>query len=295
MGAELIDFVCPIGIIPSLAIHLDREANENRTVNKQKHLPVLLTMNASEPRDFDDLLLEQVLRQHPQCGAERVLAAEVSFYDTQAPAVVGLQGEFLASARLDNLLSCFAGMEALCDSSSNLPAVLVCNDHEEVGSTSAVGADGPMLESILARLIPERETRERAYARSMLISADNAHAIHPNYADKHDASHGPLINGGPVIKINSNQRYATTSETAAAFRLLCEAEVVPVQTFVTRSDMGCGSTIGPITAAKTGIRTLDVGLPTFAMHSIRELGGTGDIDGFCRVLTRFFDAKSLFA
>ena len=124
----------------------------------------------------------------------------------------------------------------------------------------------------------------------MLISADNAHAVHPNYADKHDSNHGPKINAGPVIKVNANQRYATSSETAAAFRLWCEAENVSVQSFVTRSDLGCGSTIGPITAAKTGMRTLDVGLPTFGMHSIRELAGSRDVDGFCRVLTRFYAA-----
>src|SRR5262249_8661335 len=149
--------------------------------------------------------------------------------------------------------------------------ILVCNDHEEVGSVSSSGAAGPMLESVLARLLPSREQFERALERSLMISADNAHGVHPNYADKHDANHGPVLSSGPVLKLNTNQRYATNSETGALFRWLCDAEEVPVQAFSVRSDMGCGSTIGPLTAAAIGVRTVDVGVPQLAMHSPREL------------------------
>ncbi len=289
----LIDFLDPVAVIPNLAIHLDREANSGRAVNAQNHLPALLALDASEPRDFPTILRDRLLAEHPDCGVERVLDFELSLYDTQPPALVGLHREFIAGARLDNLLSCYAGAIALCESDGAASAVLVCNDHEEVGSTSAIGARGPMLNSLLARMLPDREARERAIAGSMLVSADNAHGIHPNFADKHDANHGPLLNAGPVIKVNTSQRYATSSETAALFRWLCDAEGVPVQSFSVRSDMGCGSTIGPVTAANTGVRTIDVGVPTFAMHSPRELAGCNDLYGLARVLTRFYGTSRL--
>ena len=173
-------------------------------------------------------------------------------------------------------------------SDAQLPRLLVCSDHEEVGSVSACGADGPFLKSVLQRVCGDSESLARCIDRSWLISADNAHGIHPNYADKHDAGHGPLLNRGPVIKINANQRYATSSESAALFRLLCEQAGVPVQSFVVRTDMACGSTIGPLTAANIGVRTLDVGVPTFAMHSLRELAGAADTGHLLAALKAFF-------
>ena len=289
----LIDFREPVAVIPSLAIHLDREANSGRAVNAQNHLPALLALADSEPRDFAAIVLGRLREEHPDCGAERVLDCELSLYDTQPPRLVGLHREFIAGARLDNLLSCFAGVRALMESDGEFDAIMVCNDHEEVGSVSAAGAQGPMLNSLLARLLPERERRERALASSLMISADNAHGVHPNFADKHDGNHGPALNAGPVIKVNASQRYATNSETAALFRWLCEAEGVPVQSFAVRSDMACGSTIGPLTAANVGVRTLDVGVPTFAMHSPRELAGTSDLHALARVLSRFFRQPAL--
>ena len=150
-----------------------------------------------------------------------------------------------------------------------------------------------MLEAVLARLLPDRELRERALARSLLVSADNAHGVHPNFADKHDANHGPALNAGPVLKLNANQRYATSGETGAVLRRLCEAEGVPLQSFAVRSDMACGSTIGPLTAAAIGVRTVDVGVPTFAMHSPRELAGASDLHGLARVMARFCSARQL--
>ena len=206
-----------------------------------------------------------------------MLDYELSFYDTQSAAIVGLNQDFIASARLDNLLSCYAGLQALIDSDDEETCVLVCTDHEEVGSCSACGADGPFLEQVLRRVLPEGDGFVRVIQKSLLVSADNAHGVHPNYADKHDGNHGPKLNAGPVIKVNNNQRYATSSETAGFFRHLCLENEVPVQSFVTRSDMGCGSTIGPITASQLGVRTVDIGLPTFAMHSIRELAGSHDL------------------
>ena len=239
--------------------------------------------------DFNTLLLDQARQQHPDLDIEAVLDFELSLYDCQPPALVGLQQDFIAGARLDNLLSCFIGLRALLDSGDSRSKLLVCNDHEEVGSASACGADGPFLKSVLQRICPEPETLARCIHRSWLISADNAHGIHPNYADKHDANHGPLLNKGPVIKVNASQRYATSSETSGLFRMLSALEDVPLQSCVVRSDMGCGSTIGPITAGVTGIRTIDIGVPTLGMHSIRELAGASDAWDLCRVLGRFYN------
>ncbi len=291
--SQLIDFARPIAVIPNLAIHLNREANKGWEINAQSELPPILAQLAgSEVPDLRALLAEQLTREHG-LNADAVLDYELSFYDTQGAAVVGLNADFIAGARLDNLLSCYAGLQALLAAPEQETCVLVRNDHEEVGSSSACGADGPMLEQVLRRLLPEGEDFVRIIQRSLLISADNAHALHPNYPDKHDENHGPKLNAGPVIKINSNQRYATSSETAGFFRHLCLENEVPVQSFVTRSDMGCGSTIGPITASRLGVRTVDIGLPTFAMHSIRELAGSHDLAHLVKVLTAFYASAEL--
>jgi aspartyl aminopeptidase len=286
-----IDFERPVAVIPSLAIHLDRKANRRRSVNAQRDLPPLLLQvpaGAAEPV-FRDLLLERLLDEHPDCTAEAVLDFEISLYDSQPPAVLGLNGEFIASARLDNLLSCFAGLASLIEAGGEQHCILVCTDHEEVGSASASGADGPFLASVLRRLYGE--VLDRTLHRSLLISADNAHVVHPNFTDRHDEGHGPILNRGPVIKVNTNQRYATNSETAAVFRDLCRRVDVPVQTFVSRADMACGSTIGPITASAIGVPTVDVGVPQFAMHSVRELAGAHDQVSLFRVLRAFFREK----
>jgi aspartyl aminopeptidase len=288
----LIDYQRPIAVIPSLAIHLDREANNSHSVNPQTDIPPLLMTSAEGLKDFRQLLLQQLLAQHPECQAEAVLDYELSFYDTQAPACIGLKQEFIASARLDNLLSCYIGLQALLQAGDS-NCLLVCNDHEEVGSASSCGAQGPMLKSVLERLAGDNESLTRAIDRSMMISADNAHGIHPNYSDKHDGNHGPLLNQGPVIKINNNQRYASNSETSALFRQLCSEASVPVQAFVVRTDMACGSTIGPITASELGVKTLDIGVPTFAMHSIRELAGSEDSYSLYRVLCHYQQRDAL--
>ncbi len=289
----LIDFEQAIAVIPSLAIHLDREANEKRSVNKQTQLPPVLLklppdMAAENKPVLRTILLEWLNKNHVNLQAREVLDYELSFYDVQAPAVIGLHQDFIAAARLDNLLSCYTGMQALLDEQNDSNAMLVCNDHEEVGSMSAAGAQGPFLKTVLQRLCPQPEQLAIAIDRSLMISADNAHGVHPNYSDKHDSNHGPILNEGPVIKTNANQRYATNSFTSASFKRYCRRADVPVQQFVTRSDMGCGSTIGPITASETGVATIDVGVPTFAMHSIRELAGRWDAYYLYRALREFY-------
>lgn len=297
LASRLINFKTPVATIPSLAIHLDREANQSRSINAQNHLPPLLWQIPSGGEwNWREQLLAQLRREHSDCDVARVLDFELSLYDTQPAALVGLQQEFISSARLDNLLSCFTALKALMASSA-LPqiqsSVVVLSDHEEVGSQSAAGAQGPLLKSVLERIVGSGEKLTRVLDRSLLISTDNAHGVHPNYADKHDGNHGPLLNGGPVIKINHNQRYATNSETSAFFRQLCEQNNVPVQAFVVRSDMACGSTIGPITAAELGVKTVDVGVPQLAMHSIRELAGCQDAQSLAKVLQAFFQTPQL--
>ncbi len=288
LRSALIDFKDPIAVIPSLAIHLHREANDGNKINKQQHMPPILMQTGSDENiEFRDWLSAQ-LQAQGEDNVAQVLDYELSFYDTQTAAIVGLKKEFIASARLDNLISCYVGLQALLAADRRQPAILVCNDHEEVGSASASGAQGPMLDQCLQRLIPDIENRLRTIDRSLMISTDNTHGVHPNYADKNEQNHGPLLNHGPVIKINANQRYATNSHTSSFFRMLCQQHGFDPQVFVTRSDMPCGSTIGPITATEVGVRTIDIGLATFAMHSIRELAGTEDAIQLTKVLTTFF-------
>lgn len=293
--SALVNFDRAVATIPSLAIHLDREANKQRTVNPQKDIPPLL-MLTDEQKTFEVLLQEQIKKEHPKLEVAALLGFELSFYNMQGAAITGIANEFLASARLDNLLSCYAGIESLLHADETVTSLMICSDHEEVGSASAEGAEGPFLKTTLERMLPNKDDYHRAIANSLLISTDNAHGIHPNYPDKHDANHGPLLNKGPVIKVNANQRYATNSETSGYFVSLCDANNVPHQTFVTRTDMACGSTIGPITAKTLGVKTLDVGVPTFAMHSIRELAGSEDAYSLAQVLKAFYsDAGPLGA
>ena len=281
----LVDFKRPVAIIPSLAIHLDRKANSDRTVNAQTDLPPLLMMT-DKAESFRELLADEFL-----LDGEEVLDYEMCLYDTQGAAMLGINNELLASARLDNLLSCFVTTQALIQADATNTCLMVCNDHEEVGSVSAVGADGPFLEAVVARLT-ESDERNAVIDKSLMISCDNAHAVHPNYPSTHDSLHSPRLNGGPVIKVNVKQRYATTSLTASLFRQLCADVDVPVQSFVSRSDTACGSTVGPITAARLGVATLDVGIPQLAMHSCREVTGSQDAARLTDVLTAFFNRSS---
>ena len=276
----LVDFKRPLAVIPSLAIHLDREANNMHAVNAQTDIPPIV-MQSEEAINFEEILCKQ-------SGLKEILDFELVFYDTQKPAFIGLKEEFLASARLDNLLSCYVGLKSIMEASTQKSSLLICSDHEEVGSASTSGAAGPFLQMVLQRINANHEDYSRMVNASMMISADNAHAVHPNFSDKHDANHGPLLNHGPVIKVNANQRYASNSQTISRFKLLCKQSDVPYQSFVTRTDMACGSTIGPITATKIGVKTIDVGLPTFAMHSIRELAGKSDAYMLYGVLKNYF-------
>ena len=285
---HLLNLARAIAVIPSLAIHLDREVNQRRSINPQTDLPAVLGRGEI---DLPTFLLNALHEQAVGLDAIEVVDCELSLYDLQPAAVVGMKEEFIASARLDNLVSCTIAIRALLDctetAQAQQPMLVVLNDHEEVGSTTGAGARGPFLEQVLRRLCPTNEAFSRAIAVSLLVSADNAHGVHPNFPDKHDERNGPVLNGGPVIKVNADQRYASNSATQAMFRECCQRAGVPVQSFVSRADMACGSTIGPLTAAQIGVRTVDVGVPQWAMHSVRELCGADDPHHLYRALLAF--------
>jgi len=279
----LINVEKPMAIIPSLAIHLDDKANKDRTINKQTDITPIITSGEFEFETW----IGWALHKEGVRDFKRVLSHELSLYDTQKASFVGLQDDFIASARLDNLLSCYVALLSICSIDDSKPYLMVCSDHEEVGSESSSGAAGSFLESVLKRMSMDFESFTQLTRKSLMISCDNAHAIHPNFSSKHDENHAPLINKGVVVKINANQRYASNAKTISQLILVAQQQNIALQEFVTRSDMGCGSTIGPITATRLGIDTLDVGLPTFAMHSIRELAGTKDAHQLYTILRNF--------
>lgn len=291
--SKLVRFDDPLLRIPQLAIHLNRDVNEKGLIlNKQNHLPPVISLSGkkSPAKGF----LETMIARKLKCRSADILSLELSLYDTQPGSTGGAGREFIFSARLDNLASCHAALTALTESKGKDPMtrVIAFYDHEEVGSVSAQGAGSPFLKDVLERLTlsPEnsREIFFRSMANSFFISADMAHAVHPNYPEKHDAGHMPVLNGGPVIKCNSNQRYATDGVSSAWFESLCEKAGVPAQKFVARADLGCGSTIGPITASNLGIRAVDVGSPMLSMHSIREMAGTKDHALLIKAFMEFF-------
>jgi len=299
MACALLDFRRPLLRIPNLAIHLYKELREEGLkLNPQQHLVPVLGLEGGQ-RELLPLLCAELKRTGHALIPDAVRGFDLMAYDVQRASRWGAQEEFIAAPRLDDLASCHAGLCALLEAVANGPSVytrvLVLNDHEEVGSRSARGAAGPFLAQTLERFVAGRggadaQALPRALAHSWLISADMAHAVHPNYADRHDPQHRPVLGAGPVIKLNANQAYATDGEGVAFFRSLCAEVGVKPQLFVSRSDMACGSTIGPVAAAKLGVRTVDVGTPLWAMHSCRETAAVGDSDALSRVLTAFFGA-----
>ncbi|MGA1439945.1 MAG: M18 family aminopeptidase [Ilumatobacteraceae bacterium] len=280
----------PVARVPQLAIHLDRSVNDGLKLDPQQHLQPVWGVGSGRPGEFVEWLIAET-------GVGAPAFWDLCLHDVQPAALLGADRSLLASGRLDNLVSCWAATRALvsCEPSDAI-AMIVLNDHEEVGSASTTGAAGPFLEHVLERHVTARGgTRDdllRSLSASTCVSADNAHAVHPNYPDRHEPGHRPMVNAGPAIKINSNQRYATSSATAAAFRASCEAVGVPHQVFVSRNNMPCGSTIGPITASRLGIATVDVGVPQLSMHSARELCGADDPGYLARALVHHLSATT---
>ncbi|MFI1104259.1 M18 family aminopeptidase [Streptomyces melanogenes] len=264
--------------VPQLAIHLDRSANDGLKLDRQKHLQPIWGLGDVAEGD-----LIRFLEQEAGLAEGEVTGWDLMVHSIEPPSYLGRDKELLAGPRMDNLISVHAGAAALAASASSdlsfIP-VLAAFDHEENGSQADTGADGPLLGTVLERSVFARggtyEDKARAFAGTVCLSSDTGHAIHPNYAERHDPTHHPRANGGPILKVNVNQRYATDGSGRAVFAAACERAGVPWQHFVSNNAMPCGTTIGPITAARHGIQTVDIGVAILSMHSARELCGADD-------------------
>jgi aspartyl aminopeptidase len=295
---ELVTIRRPVALVSNLAIHLSRGVNDDGLkLDKQRHLPPMLGLETPG----EEWSLRALLAGEVGARAEDVLSYDLGLFDVTPAAVGGLAGEFIFSARLDNLGSSHAALTAMVDASRRGDSpqcawAIVLHDHEECGSQSLQGAQGTFVRDVLSRVATghpgatgrTQDEIVRALARSLLVSADMAHAVHPNYPEMHEPAHRPHLNRGPAIKRNENQRYATDGESAALFTRLCRDAGFEPQHFVSRSDLPCGTTIGPIAAAGVGIKTVDVGNPMLSMHSIRECCGAYDQDLLVEALLRFF-------
>lgn len=269
---SLFNVAAPLARVPQLAIHLDREVNDRGVVlDKHQHVTPVWGLGAHR---FSEWLTEV-------SGISSIAAFDAHLFDITPAAILGVDNSLLASARLDNQLSCWAAVNSLISvDQSEHTTIVVLNDHEEVGSESTTGAAGPLLSSVIDRINDQHGisggARFDRMARSWCLSADNAHAVHPNYTERHEPRHSPIPNAGPALKLNGNQRYATSALGAAHLRSIADDARIPLQTFVSRNNMPCGSTIGPITATQLGINAIDVGVPQLSMHSARELCGAED-------------------
>ncbi len=287
-GTRLVRVDRPLARVAQLAIHLDREVNDKGlALDRQLHLTPVWGLGPARDGELMDIVAGLA-----GVSPDAIVAGDLMFHDLTPPARLGGDEELLAGGRLDNLVSCWAAVRALTASAdADATALIALFDHEEVGSESTTGAGGPLLEAVIDRLVAlaggGAEERLRALAGSMCVSADMAHAVHPNYVERHEPGHRPLPNAGPVLKVNANQRYATDATTAARFRRACDSAGVPLQVFVSRNNVPCGSTIGPITATRLGITTVDVGCAQLSMHSARELCGAADPGRLASALTAF--------
>lgn len=297
-GREVLVRTGALARIPQLAIHLDRSVNDGLKLDRQQHMhPVWAVAEGSE-RD----VMEIVARDAGLSGAEEIVSYDLVLIPSEGAGVFGADGEFIAAGRQDNLSSVHAGLVA-CENvlKQGIPAggdilVFACFDHEEVGSDSRTGAGGPLLENVLHRTALALGKTEDEYAqmiaRSVQISADAAHSVHPNYPSHHDPDTRPMMGSGPVAKINANQRYATDGRSLAMWREAARSARVPVQEFVSNNSMPCGSTIGPITATRLGISTVDVGIPLLSMHSAREMSHVDDQYSLMQILASFWTMQS---
>ncbi|WP_167140639.1 M18 family aminopeptidase [Diaminobutyricimonas sp. TR449] len=283
-GREHLVRTGPFLRIPQLAIHLDRAVNEGLTLDKQRHTQPIFGVGT----DGD---IFEALADAADFSPADVVGYDLLTADTQPPRRFGQNDELFAAGRMDNLSSVHAGLTALLQAPDDAEhvSVLAAFDHEELGSESRSGASGPFLADVLARLTPgSDEDRHRALAASWCVSADAGHAVHPNYPEKHDPVNTPVLGGGPLLKINANQRYATDAHGAALWARACEQAGVAWQEFVSNNGVPCGSTIGPLTATRLGIRTVDVGVPLLSMHSARELAHVNDPAALAAAVTAFF-------
>ncbi|MBN3929211.1 M18 family aminopeptidase [Streptomyces verrucosisporus] len=292
-STRLVNADRPLLRVPQLAVHLDREANSGLKLDRQRHMTPVWGLG--EPREGD---LVDFLAAEAGLDAADIAGWDLMVHSVEPPAYLGRDRELLAGPRMDNLLSVHAGAAALIAAAGagDLPhiPVLAAFDHEENGSQSDTGADGPLLGNVLERSVLARgggpEDRARAYAGTLCLSSDTGHAVHPNYPERHEPGHHPMPNGGPILKVNVNQRYATDGTGRAVFAAACERAGVPWQSFVSNNAVPCGTTIGPITAARHGIATVDIGVAILSMHSARELCGADDPFLLANALTAFLEA-----
>jgi aspartyl aminopeptidase len=298
---QLVTIRRPIARTSNLAIHLNRNVNDDGLkLDKQRHLPPMLGLD--DTATGEEWSLRKLLAAEAGVRAEEILSYDLGLFDVTPSTLGGLEGEFVFAPRLDNLGSSHAALTALIEAAKQRGANQECSwlialyDHEECGSQSLQGAQGTFVRDVLSRIAtthpaagarPQEEIG-RTLARSLLVSADMAHAVHPNYSEMHDPMHKPRLNRGPAIKRNENQRYATDGESSALFTKLCRDAGFEPQHFVSRTDLPCGTTIGPIAAAGVGLKTVDVGNPMLSMHSIRECCGTYDQDLMVEAFVRLF-------
>ena len=284
----------PVARIPQLAIHLDREVNDKGLVlDKQSHLLPVIGLGSSEKGDVMKWIATEA-----GIDPTHVVGTDLMLHDLTPAQTLGDDNELLVSGRIDNLFSAWAAIAALIASSETTGRLCLAAlfDHEEVGSESTTGAGGPFLETTIDRIIyglgvTDPDGRARTFAASTCVSSDMAHSVNPNYAERHEPGHRPLPNAGPVIKVNVNQRYATDSTTAAFFAAACDRVQVPHQVFVSKNSQPCGTTIGPVTATRLGIATVDVGCAMLSMHSARELCGAKDAELMLSALSSYFRGR----
>lgn len=292
VASVLVRITDPLVTIPGLAIHLNRKVNDQGLkVNAQENLPAILCMDGE---DASEQALVSLVAGKLGKNSNEVLAWDLILMDAQPAARAGVDGAYLRSGRLDDLAMCHASVTALSkglEEPQSFTRVVILYDHEEVGSQTAQGAMSPLLSDLLERIVMAsgggREEFMRTVSRSLLVSADMAHALNPNHAAKHDSRHKPLLNAGPVLKLNASMKYATDATGWAVFERACSQADVPVQRYVNRSDLPCGSTIGPLASSRLGIKTIDVGNPMLSMHSIRETVGCRDHELMIRALEAF--------
>ena len=289
---KLVNINKPLLIIPSLAIHMNRSVNEGLNINKQKDtLPLLSLIN--EKFEKDGYLLK-ILAEELKVDTSDILGFDLGLYEIEKGAIIGLNEEFISAGRLDDMWMVYAGIQALIESKPNKSTkVMVCMDNEEIGSLTAQGANSALLLNILERITlalgKDREGLHRALANSLMISADLAHAVHPNLEEKHDPTNRPVLGKGPVLKTAASGSYSTDSYNAAIFEGLCNSAEVPYQKFFNRSDVRGGTTIGPITSSLLTIPVMDMGAPLLSMHSIRELAAVKDNVYTIKLFTQFYN------
>lgn len=290
---KLVNINKPLLIIPSLAIHMNRSVNEGLNINRQKDtLPLLSLINEKFEKDG---YLIKILAEELKVGTSDILGFDLGLYEIEKGAVIGLNEEFISAGRLDDMWMVYAGIQALIESKPNKSTkVMVCMDNEEIGSLTAQGANSALLLNILERITlalgKDREGLHRALANSLMISADLAHAVHPNVEEKHDPTNRPVLGKGPVLKTAASGSYSTDSYNAAIFEGLCNSAEVPYQKFFNRSDVRGGTTIGPITSSLLTIPVMDMGAPLLSMHSIRELAAVKDNEYTIKLFTHFYNA-----